>query len=523
MKVFATCALALLAATQVDALSCNYEGTLYPVCMNANAWSFENGRPCVGITRCVSQSPPYGISSLPPASKTPTPTPTPTGTTKTPTPTPTGTTTTPRPTGTTGPPAPRVENPFVDAKWYVDPIWAAKANGETGGSKISKFSTAVWMDRIGAIAPTEAGAWGMRSHLDACLSQGCNLIKVVVYDLPNRDCKALASNGELLIAQGGLARYKTEYVDALYSIFSDPKYASIKIIAIIEPDSLPNLVTNLDVPKCAEANQAGGYVEGTQYTLNKFYPLQNVYSYIDIGHSGWLGWEDNFTKATSLIATAIKGTTNGVKSINGFISCTANTTPLTEPFLDKFQGQTAMPGNAGSQVRQAKFYEWNMYFSELKFVQDWRTKMISLGFPSTIGMLVDTSRNGWGGPGRPTALSTSTVLDTFVDASRIDKRYHRGNWCNQDSGIGERPKAAPATGVHAYVWIKPPGESDGASSLELSYDPIDPNKGFDRFCDPTYIPSSSSQPTGATANAPVAGRWYPEQFIRLIEKAYPAL
>ena len=62
MKVFATCALALLAATHVDALACNYEGTLYPVCMKANAWSYENGRVCVGITRCVSQSPPYGIT-----------------------------------------------------------------------------------------------------------------------------------------------------------------------------------------------------------------------------------------------------------------------------------------------------------------------------------------------------------------------------------------------------------------------------------------------------------------------------
>lgn len=38
-------------------------------------------------------------------------------------------------------------------------------------------------------------------------------IGLVVYDLPDRDCAALSSNGELSIASGGVARYKTEYID----------------------------------------------------------------------------------------------------------------------------------------------------------------------------------------------------------------------------------------------------------------------------------------------------------------------
>jgi cellulose 1,4-beta-cellobiosidase len=96
--------------------------------------------------------------------------------------------------------------------------------------------------------------------------------------------------------------------------------------------------------------------------------------------------------------------------------------------------------------------------------------------------LVDTSRNGWGGTNRPIARSTSSVLDTFVDQSRIDRRAHRGNWCNQPGGVGERPQVAPLAGIDAYVWVKPPGESDGAASLALSYDPQDPAKGFDHQC-----------------------------------------
>ncbi|MDF3013994.1 MAG: cellobiohydrolase, partial [Cellvibrio sp.] len=359
------------------------------------------------------------------------------------------------------------------------------------------------------------------------LQQNANLIQVVVYDLPNRDCHALASNGELTQGAEGTLRYRTEYIDVLAEIFSDSKYRNLRIVAIIEPDSLPNLVTNLSDPDCQLATDAtDGYVANTRYTLSKLSEIPNVYSYVDIGHSGWLGWDDNFGKAITLIGDAIKGSTNGVDSIAGFVSNTAGYTPTHEPFLDSL-ANSAFPGSGGgTQVRQASFYEWNPYFSEVAFVQAWRTRMIAAGFPADIGMLIDTSRNGWGGAERPTAQSTSTVLDTFVNESRVDRRIHRGNWCNQPGGIGERPQATPAPGVDAYVWVKPPGESDGASSLELSFDPLDPAKGFDRMCDPTYGRSEGNNAnvgTGALANAPVAGRWFPEAFQLLVQNAYPAL
>ncbi|MES2676041.1 MAG: glycoside hydrolase family 6 protein, partial [Pseudomonadota bacterium] len=417
----------------------------------------------------------------------------------------------------------RLDNPFVSdtpTKWYVNQDWANNARAH-GGASIAGYNTAVWMDRIGAIAPTDPNAMGLRDHLDAALDQGANLFLVVVYDLPNRDCFALASAGELRIKEDGFNRYKNEYITPLAAILADPKYRGIRIVAIIEPDSLPNLVTNISDPDCQEAAGAGGYVEATQFTLNTLYPIPNVYSYIDIAHSGWLGWPENLDKATALIGNAIKGTTHGVNSIAGFVSNTANSTPLREPFLDEFSA-SGVPGNTGSQVRQAKYYEWNPHFSEFSFVNAWRAKMISSGFPSTIGMLVDTSRNGWGGAGRPAALSTSTNVDTFVDDSRIDRRTHRGMWCNQPSGIGERPVAAPAPGIDAYVWVKPPGESDGVATAGV-IDPTDPAKGFDRFCDPTFTVPGNGKLTGAMAGAPHAGRWFAEGFKVLLEKAYPAL
>lgn len=54
----------------------------------------------------------------------------------------------------------------------------------------------------------------------------------VVYDLPNRDCAALASNGELTVAADGLTKYKA-YVDSIAAIIEKhPKTAIALIIGI---------------------------------------------------------------------------------------------------------------------------------------------------------------------------------------------------------------------------------------------------------------------------------------------------
>lgn len=52
----------------------------------------------------------------------------------------------------------------------------------------------------------------------------------VVYDLPDRDCAAAASNGEYSIANGGVALYK-QYIDAIVTVLK--KYSDTKVILII--------------------------------------------------------------------------------------------------------------------------------------------------------------------------------------------------------------------------------------------------------------------------------------------------
>ncbi|TQV68047.1 PKD domain-containing protein [Exilibacterium tricleocarpae] len=407
----------------------------------------------------------------------------------------------------------RVDNPFRDVDYYIDPLWSARAAAEPGGAAIAQYNTAVWMDRIGAITD----GIGLRGHLDEALSQNAGMFMFVVYDLPNRDCAALASSGELRISENGFQRYQDEYIASIVEVVSDPKYAGIRIVAIIEVDSLPNLVTNLSVPDCAEADGPGGYRDGIRHALNQLAPLENVYPYLDIAHSGWLGWSSNFGPAVNLIADVIESTDAGWGSVAGFATNSANYTPTVEPFLPDPNLSVA-----GLPVRSADFYEWNDYFEEKAYAQDWREAMIARGAPATIGMLIDTGRNGWGGPERPTQVSTATDINTYINESRVDRRLHRGNWCNQPGGVGFKPWADPYEGIDAFVWIKPQGESDGISDPNFEPDPNDPAKRHDPMCDPT-APSRDNPAvtTGALANAPHAGRWFPEAFAVLLNNAYP--
>lgn len=422
-----------------------------------------------------------------------------------------------------------VDNPFVGATAYVNPDYAkavdssiAKVKNASLKSKmaiVKSYPTSVWLDSIGSIGggAKNAGRLGLIAHLDAALAQKkANkpiTASFVIYDIPGRDCHALASNGELPLTQEGLQRYKKEYIDAIASIFANPKYKDIRIVNVIEPDGLPNLVTNLSDSRCANAKYTGIYEDGIKYALNKFSSIKNVYNYMDIAHSGWLGWDNNRSAAILLYTQLIQGTTAGFSSVNGFATDTANVTPLVEPNLPNPELNVG-----GQPIRSSKFYEWNRYFGEIDFTEALYKEFVAAGWPSNIGFIVDTGRNGWGGTQRPTAAIGNDV-NTYVNSGRVDRRIHRGNWCNQaGAGIGLPPAAAPGGHLDAVLWIKPPGESDGSSRLIQN----NQGKGFDKMCDPNFI-TADGVLTGALPNAPIAGEWFHDQFVMLITNAYPAI
>lgn len=423
---------------------------------------------------------------------------------------------------TTPPPAgSKADNPYAGAKVYVNPEWSAKAAAEPGGTRISGQPTGVWLDRTAAIAGAN-GSMGLRAHLDEALKQkgtGELVVQLVIYNLPGRDCAALASNGELGPTE--IDKYKTQYIDPIAAILADPKYAGLRIVTTVEIDSLPNLVTNVagrptETANCNVMKENGNYIKGVGYALNKLGAIANVYNYVDAGHHGWLGWDSNFGPSAELFKQAATAEGSTVSNVHGFIVNTANYSALKE---ENFKITDSVNGTS---VRQSKWVDWNWYTDELSYAQGMRDKLVSLGFDSKLGMLIDTSRNGWGGTQRPTGPGALTSVDTYVNGGRYDRRIHLGNWCNQSgAGLGERPQAAPAAGIDAYVWMKPPGESDGASK-EI---PNDEGKGFDRMCDPTYTGNArnGNSMSGSLPDAPISGQWFSAQFQELMKNAYPAL
>jgi cellulose 1,4-beta-cellobiosidase len=321
--------------------------------------------------------------------------------------------------------------------------------------KMASFPTAIWLDSMAKLPSIGKYLDDAKKQQDAA---GKPVMTVfVVYDLPNRDCAAAASNGELSVASGGLDTYKSQYIDKIAAAFS--AHAGQRIAAVVEPDSLPNIATNLSIPKCAASEAA--YRDGVAYAISKL-AAPNVSLYLDAAHAGWLGWPDNMTKVATIFHDVLTAA-GGADKIRGFATNTANYTELHEQ-------------------PELYDYQFNPCHDELTYVQKLTAQLATVGIANK-GFIIDTSRNGRGG---------------------IRKQW--GSWCNvQGAGIGERPVADPQSGLDAYFWVKPPGESDGTSDASA----------------PRFDPSCANP--DATPGAPQAGTWFNPSFINLVKNASPAL
>src|SRR5579862_6138684 len=184
--------------------------------------------------------------------------------------------------------AQHVANPFVGATQYVNPDYAKEVNsaiatvpaGSTLANQmavVATYPTAVWLDRMAAIAGGAAnnGRMGLQQHIQAALAQQKGtqpiIVELVIYDLPDRDCAALASNGEISIAPNpptqplsGIATYEQNYITPIFNILSSfSTNPNIRFVLVIEDDSLPNMITNTGLsfalPNCIAANDGQSY------------------------------------------------------------------------------------------------------------------------------------------------------------------------------------------------------------------------------------------------------------------------
>jgi cellulose 1,4-beta-cellobiosidase len=329
-----------------------------------------------------------------------------------------------------------------------------------------------WIDSMARIA-------NLTTVLDGATAKGNVVVQIIIYDVPNRDCSAAASNGEITCADSactqGIQTYETDYIDKIYAIISQSKYSKLTIVAIIEPDSLPNLATNMNVQKCQQAQTA--YMTCISYAIKKLATLPNVYQYVDAAHGGWLGWPDNAQKFSQIISQVLQSA-GGQQTIRGFVTNTANYQPL---------------GSTSSTSDPCKLQEnYNNCINEAIYISFLDGYMRSAGITGK-AYITDTSRNGVPDCRKANAESCG---DPCCE------------WCNiANSGFGNLPSTNVASVgnvsniVDAFVWAKVPGESDGTSDTSAS--------NYDFHCG-----SDESVP-----NAPQAGMWFDAFFVMLAQNA----
>lgn len=118
-----------------------------------------------------------------------------------------------------------------------------------------------------------------------------------------------------------LSEYKTLYIDVIAALLQ--QYRNVPAVAILEPDSLGNLITSDSKGGC-NAEVASTYREGVSYaarTLAAHAP--HVALYVDAGHGGWLGFEENAARFAALVRDL------GIAPlIRGFSTNVANYQPL---------------------------------------------------------------------------------------------------------------------------------------------------------------------------------------------------
>lgn len=414
-----------------------------------------------------------------------------------------------------------VDNPYAGAVGYLNPDYAAEVRAAAKAARgrmratmtrVATYPTAIWLDRTATITGGPGVTRTLRGHLTAAVKTVTAkpvVVTLVLYDLPDRDCTDPTGGGDFRMQDDGLARYQREFIDPVVSVLSDPAFAALRIVTVLEPSALAHLVTDRATPLCAQARSSGSHVRGITYALNALHARPNVYTYLDAANAGRLGRQDDLTAAVQLFADVARGTTAGVGSVDGFATNVGSYVPFNEPLLsdpDRTVG--------GVRVSSAAFYQDNRAVDEGHYVTALRAGLLRAGLPAGTGILVDTSRDGWGGPGRPRVEPTVANVNLYVDAARVDRRSARSESCNQPGGIGARPVAAPAAGIDAFVWVKPPGLSDGSSYRGGA------GAGGTAAGDPRCDPHSGS---GAMSGAPGSGLFFPAGFKTLIRNAEPPL
>lgn len=330
-------------------------------------------------------------------------------------------------------------------------------------------STAMWLadltmlNRWPGRDPRESFAGVLRDSLLTSRRTGtpAKLVTAVLYNLPNRDCAAYASTGGFCCLRrkrygtpahggcdltantqctSGLQQYRSQYVDVIARLVR--RYCGkVPMAFVIEPDALPNLVTNGANPRCGSLSTQTAYRKGIIYAvkaLNQACRASPLYVHAAAGN--WLGWRDNAARFAKLvrelgIAPFIRGF---AINVSGY-----QTIGRACPALHGICAMYNHPCCRFDPCGLAK--QWNEGFNEANYVQLLRN-VFSAAIPNfNPRFIIDTARAG---------------------GSAVPRR-DCANWCNvRHARVGPRPTARTGIqNVDAFLWIKPPTESDGCTKV----------------------------------------------------------
>lgn len=410
-------------------------------------------------------------------------------------------------------------NPFLGQKFYVNParqedydksIETADGQVRINLEIMRNQSSAYWIDStkkiFGSTTETVEGILASASS-----KSPPELVVFIWYNLPNRDCEGQAQNVEICCTSNsdsscdyaaasdcadGIEEYKSKYVDPFIGLLE--KYNGLlPVVIVFEPNSLTNLVANVDNQNCANEATQNAYKLGTKYALEQLVLKTEATVYIDAGHGALLGSEASTIKFMDLL----KELDLPMHGIRGFSTDVSGYQPLG--IMCPWEGDVGyrngycMIGHQDDPCCRdpCSLLSKEKINNELNYAQQ-----VHMAANGILGMnahiIIDTSRNG--------------VEDMRADCAE---------WCNiRGAGAGILPTAdAPNPDIiDAYTWLKPPGESDGCTMLL----PDDrPCPRFENMCaSQASIGSGPDEP-----RAPQAGKWFDYQVKQLAANARFAL
>lgn len=329
---------------------------------------------------------------------------------------------------------------------------------------------------------------------------------LVAYNLPGRDCTGYSAGG---------AHDATAYRSWIRGFAAG--LGSRPAVVILEPDSLGLLPSS-----CGQPASSYPFTDSGRYALLREAvaalttdPQANVY--LDGTHSAW---QPVGTITQRLLLAGVRRAQGFFLNVSNYqptrelldygawvSDCIAMVTDATNPY----HGKASRCASQYSPATQDRFGTWRL-------TTQWYARHMGDAVATT-HFVLDTSRNGRGAPSM-----ARYAASPFNQPADVVARLSAGSWCNPPgAGLGYRPTADTGHAlVDAYLWVKPPGESDGQCSAQGGARAWD----YGAYTRPGWPSTTGDQQTFDPLWGmvdPPAGQWFPRQALRLAELARPSL